>query len=88
MKDSSLDTVVESGADFVPLRKLVEGLHYSEIQTSELQETLFSWCLISGLVGSISDQVVGFGQQDRWCAPSQCFGYENFVLFKLSLIHI
>ena len=39
MKDSSLDTVGESGADPVPLRELVEGLHYSEMQTSELRES-------------------------------------------------
>ena len=30
VKDSSLDTVSESGADFVPLCELVEGLHYCE----------------------------------------------------------
>ena len=41
VKDS-LDTVDESGAVPVPLCELVEGLHYSEMQTSELQEQLSS----------------------------------------------
>ena len=50
VNDSSLDTVGKSGADFVPLRELVAGLHYSKIQTSELREKLFGWSLISGSV--------------------------------------
>ena len=60
MKNSSLDTVSESSADPVPLRESVEGLHYSKIQTSELPEQLFSWSLISGIVGSIFDLSIGF----------------------------
>ena len=40
VKDSSLDTVGDSCADPVPLCELVEGLHYSQMQTSELQEQL------------------------------------------------
>ena len=51
MKDSSLDTVGDSGADPVPLRELVKGLHHSEMQTSELREQLSSWSLISGFIG-------------------------------------
>ena len=47
MKDSSLDTVGDSRADPVPLRELVEGLHYSEMQTSKFQEQLSSWSLFS-----------------------------------------
>ena len=50
MKDISLYTVGESGADPVPLRGLVEGLHYSEMQTSDLREQLSSWSLNSGVV--------------------------------------
>ena len=36
VKDSSLDTVDESGANPVPLRELVEGLHYCEVQTQRI----------------------------------------------------
>ena len=57
----------KSGADPVPLHELVEGLHYSEMQTSALRELLSSWPLISGVVGSIFDVGVDFRQQDRWC---------------------
>ena len=55
MKESSLDTVGDFGADPVPLRELVEGLHYSELKTSELREYLSSWFLISDFVGLIID---------------------------------
>ena len=47
MKHSSLDTVGDSGTDPVPLCELVEGLHHSEMHTSELLEQIFSWSLIS-----------------------------------------
>ena len=86
VKDSSLDTVGESSADPVPLRNFVEGLHYSKMQTSELQEQISSWSLISGVVRSIFDLGVGFVQQDHWCTPFQCFNRENFGSFKKGLI--
>ena len=41
MKDSSLDTVGESGADPVLQRELVEGLHYSKVQTLRISENAF-----------------------------------------------
>ena len=48
--------MVDSGADPGPLtHKLVEGLHYSEMQTSELREQLSSWPLFSDFVGGIID---------------------------------
>ena len=55
MKDSSLNTVGDSSADPVPLGEMVEGLHYSEMQTSEFREQLSSWSLISGFLGLIID---------------------------------
>ena len=46
MKDSSLDTVGESGAHPVPLHELVEGLHYCEVQTQRIAGNAFSLVLI------------------------------------------
>ena len=57
LKDRSLvhDTVGDLGAGPRPLHELVEGLHYSEMQTSELREQLSSWSLFSDFVGLIID---------------------------------
>ena len=48
LKDRSLDTGGESGADPVPLRELVEGLHYCEVQTQQISGKRFLFGLISG----------------------------------------
>ena len=50
VKDSSLETAGEFGADLVPLRGLVEGLHYCEVQTQPIVGNAFSLVLISDSV--------------------------------------
>ena len=44
VKDSNLDTEGVSCADPVPLRELVEGLHYCEMQTQ--QTSVNGFCLV------------------------------------------
>ena len=55
VKDSSLDTLDESGPDPVPLCELVEGLHNCEVQTQRIAGNTFSFVLISGGLDLVFD---------------------------------